>query len=117
MVTACGGEKSPAELSNQGHVLAETLAHLNLSNPSADVETAIARGDTRFIGINGVTCYLPGLEKKQVSAAEMDLQCLAGTSDAIVAGDELLQEQARQYATAYNLDLERHLRLGQMPTE
>ena len=103
LTAACDGN---SQLSEQGRALTATLSQLNLANPVADVEAALARGDTRFIGINGFTCFAPGLETaSQPQPGATNLKCLEGTSDVIVQGEKSLRQSAVQYARTYNREL------------
>jgi hypothetical protein len=96
-------EKTTNKTSNVA-ILRKTLENLNLNNPTEDVEKHTANNDFRFVGINGYTCYPPGVEKEDLKLAQKyDIRCLEGTSDDIE--NELhgrLIEAAIKYAEKYN---------------
>lgn len=80
--------------------LSRTLATLNLSDPFADLELNLKRGDHRFIGINGYTCMAPGI-------ADTEYQLLRRFG--------LRWEKASAYAREYNLELYRRIKKGLVP--
>ncbi len=85
-------------------ILKKTLKGLNLDDPTADMEKQTANNDLRFVGINGYTCYPPGVEKEDMKLAQKyDIRCLEGTSDNIEnEGHGKLIEAAIKYAETYN---------------
>jgi hypothetical protein len=93
-------------------ILKKTLISLNLDNPIGDVEKNIANNDFRFVGINGYTCYPPGVEKDDLKLAQKyDIRCLEGTSDDIEnEGHGRLIEAAIKYAEKYNRSLIKKLK-------
>jgi hypothetical protein len=95
-------------------VLLGTMNKLNLTNPIADVEANIARGDKRFIGINGYSCDEPGVDAHDRSLVDrFHTHCLEGTSDVIGGNlDFALLEAAMSYARAYNGELVRRIHDG-----
>lgn len=104
---------------SETELLAETLATLNLSNPIADLEANIAKGDKRFIGINGYTCSAPGVESAEddrlVVSSKYGLRCLTGTSDVLESNKQkLLIDKALAYARIYNGELLRRIHAGLM---
>jgi hypothetical protein len=96
-------------------VLLGTMNKLNLTNPIADVEANVARGDKRFIGINGYACDEPGLDEAHDRALvdRFHTHCLEGTSDVIGGNlDFALLDAAMAYARAYNRELVRRIHGG-----
>lgn len=93
-------------------ILKKTLKGLNLDNPTADIEKHTANNDLRFVGINGYTCYSPGVEKKDMKLAQKyDIRCLEGTSDNIENEEHgKLIEAAIKYAETYNRSLIKKLK-------
>jgi hypothetical protein len=103
----------------QTEILAETLAALNLSNPIADLEANIAKGDMHFIGINGYSCNAPGVVSDEdellVMSAKYGLRCLAGTSDVLESNKQkVLIDRALEYARTYNVELLRRVHAGRI---
>jgi len=94
--------------------LSRTIATLNLSDPLADLDLSLKRGDHRFIGINSYTCMAPGISDADYRLMRrFGLRCLDGTSDAIESKEhERLQEKASAYARTYNLELYRRITSG-----
>ena len=94
--------------------LAHTLALLNLSNPSTDLDANLLRNDRRFVGVYGITCSAPGLSDRDAPLlTNYGINCLAGTSDADEGPEHLsLIEKAHGYAESYNTELLRRIRSG-----
>ena len=97
-------------------VLTATLATMNLSNPIADLEANTAKGDRRFIGINGYTCHAPGVgtkDDKFVTSSLYGIRCLEGTGDVIEGNQHKhLIDKAIEYARTYNGELLRRIHAG-----
>jgi hypothetical protein len=109
LLGACSQPAPPTQLSDQGQLLTAELSKLNLADPTSDVEAAIARGDTRFIGLNGFVCYAPGIEGTVMPAASDGIRCLDGTSDIVIVGEEFIRAKAERYAATYNRELRRRI--------
>jgi hypothetical protein len=88
-------------------ILKKTIESLNLNDPTKDVEKRIANNDMRFVGINGYTCYAPGVEKDDITLTQKHgMRCLEGTSDYIENEEHgRLIQTAIKYAKEYNLNL------------
>ncbi len=107
-IAAAPGVPPDSELKPTSRQLAQSLRNLNLSNPIADLDARLLRGDRRFIGLNGYTCAAPGLDysagpnDEQHFVFSFGIDCIAGTSD--VLDDQLfsLQSMASAYAATYN---------------
>jgi outer membrane lipoprotein LolB len=112
------GADDRIEVKTPVEVLSETLASLNLANPTADLEANLSKGDRRFIGINGYTCTTPGANNEEYSlvhSAQYGLRCLAGTSDNIESEHhKVLIEEATDYARKYNTELLRRIHTGKI---
>jgi len=97
-------------------VLTATLAMMNLSNPIADLEANAAKGDRRFIGINGYACHAPGVGEKDdqfVTSSSYGIRCLEGTGDVIEGNKhKRLIDKAIEYARIYNIELLRRIHAG-----
>jgi hypothetical protein len=98
-------------------VLAATLASLNLKNPVADLDANVAKGDLRFIGINGYSCNAPGVDKDEddrlVTSARYGLRCLSGTGDVLESDKhKALVDKALEYAREYNKTLLARIHAG-----
>jgi hypothetical protein len=98
--------------------LAQSLRSFNLVNPTSDLDANLQRGDYRFIGLNGYTCYAPGLDYTAGPTDEQDfalshgLNCVEGTGDVLDSQLMELQHIATTYATIYNKELLRRIRSG-----
>ena len=105
---------SASTLIDHTRVLRATLAALNLSDPAADVELHLQRGDKRFRGIFGISCAAPGTaDADQPLVQRFGVTCLEGTTDTIPdANYAPLEEKAARYASAYNAELLRRIRAG-----
>lgn len=112
------GAGDRGEVKTQTEVLGGTLASLNLANPTADLDTNLAKGDKRFIGINGYTCTTPGVSNEEYSlvhSARYGLRCLAGTSDNMESEHHKAPiEKAIEYAQKYNNELLRRIHIGKI---
>lgn len=98
------GDDGPA---SQIERLKRALAELNLHDPAADLQKAVAADDFRPVGVCGFACLAPGFEGDR----QAELRIIDGTGD-VVEGDEHLRliEQATAYARAYNQALSAWLR-------
>jgi len=99
-------DASEAGLSPGGVAMAKFLASVNLADPSKDVDAAIARGDQRLLGFNGFACSAPGVPETAIAGG---LNCIEGTSDVLIQGDEPIRAKVISYAEAYNRDLLKRL--------
>ncbi len=107
----------PPQTKSQTEVLAATLASLNLKNPVADLDANVAKGDLRFIGINGYSCNAPGVDKDEddrlVTSARYGLRCLSGTGDVLESDKhKALVDKALEYAREYNKTLLARIHAG-----
>ena len=115
------GESSSAALLPQTHqdgtaILASTLSALNLSNPVADLDANLSRGDRRLVGLYGIKCAPPDLnESFDGIVARFGVRCLPGTSDAIENDRHAaLMTSAKNYANRYNWELLHRIRGGEV---
>jgi hypothetical protein len=89
------------------------LADLHARNPVADAARNAARGDFRFLAVNGYTTMFPGLPKGEPLLRRLGYQVLPETSDLILDEScETYQDDAWAFAEAYN---ERMLALAKRP--
>jgi hypothetical protein len=75
------------------------------ADPVLDARTALAHGDNRLLGVNGVTLGLPGADpdKQSSLAAQYGVRQIEGTSDALESPRHAeLVKEAREYALRYN---------------
>ena len=83
------------------------------ADPVADAKKAVGRSEFTFIGVDGITWTIPGIDesKKFELRKKYGLIIIEGTSDA-VQGDEhtRLQGLATEYAKKYNLYLLDHIK-------
>jgi hypothetical protein len=111
LASACAPKPTP--LASQ---LRETLSHLSLATPVADLDQNLASGDKRFVCVRGVTSYAPGVDDASELPGRYGMRCLDGTSDALENADhEKLMDSATSYARVYNSELNRRIRLGIVP--
>jgi hypothetical protein len=109
---------SDPELEPAAQVLANSLRKLNLMNPIADLDGDIQRGDPSFVGINGYTCFAPGIDNfggttdDQKLASSHPTHCMEGTGDVLSGQLISLQKIAEDYAFTYNRELLRRIRAG-----
>jgi hypothetical protein len=68
------------------------------------LESAIASGDHRYLGVYGYTLAVPGVPESSVPTPDQVL-VIPGTSD---DGDPGLNQRARDYAMSYNRQLVAH---------
>jgi hypothetical protein len=97
----------PAQMKTQTEVLAAILASLNLTNPVADLDANVSKGDLRFIGIDGYACHAPGVDSDAddhlITSAKYRLRCLPGTGDVLESEKhKALIDKALEYARKYN---------------
>jgi hypothetical protein len=125
VVVGCGRTPGSSSVGPNGNVpraaddatiLAATLSTLNLSNPVADLDANLARGDRRFVGLYGINCSPPDLNASfDGVVARFGTRCLPGTSDAIESPKHAaLIDSARRYANAYNWELLHRIRDGRV---
>jgi hypothetical protein len=96
--------------------LMAALSKMNLLNPIADLNSNIANGDRRFIGMNSYSCSEPGVKAgDQALVDRFHTHCLEGSGD-IVEGQLHFQlmEAATAYASTYNTELIRLIRVGKI---
>lgn len=84
-------------------------ADLSKADPAGDVANAIKAGDMRFIGMNGFTKFVPGLEYFPELTQKFGVCYIDDLSDS-TNQNEAIVEQCLEYAQIYNLLLFRHLR-------
>jgi hypothetical protein len=124
VVAGCGrapgsssvGPNAMSRAADHATILAATLSTLNLSNPVADLDANLARGDSRFVGLYGINCAPPDLNASFDSViARFGTRCLPGTSDAIESPKhQALIDSARRYANTYNWELLHRIRDGRV---
>lgn len=81
------------------------------ANVNAEVTAALARGDSRFVGVMGYSLVVPGVTNFPTMTDDFKrVRIIPNTSDVILnRAHEHLQEVASDYATRYNLELMRRL--------
>ena len=85
-----------------------TLRALEHADPQRDLAAALARGDTRFIGVYGFSREVPGLGSPHaLLALRHGVHYVRDSSD---TGEPRLNRLARRYAEHYNRLLLEHLR-------
>ena len=114
VVAGCG---APGDGSAEYRRLTVTLGSLNVADPAADVDANLKHNDSRFVGINGITCAAPDLLATDSALLKQHgLRCLEGTGDALTSSDYAkLLDQASKYAVRYNAELLRRLRNSTAP--
>jgi hypothetical protein len=80
-----------------------------MADPLHDVRVALARGDTRFIGIKTFSTYAPGVEHRVELIDRFGIVFVEDISDTS-GPDEATIEKTIEYAEIYNLVLFRALR-------
>jgi hypothetical protein len=81
-----------------------SLSHPERRDAKADCESAIKRGDLRFVAVMGVAMEAPGGEKCSHLYESNGVKVIAGTSDVHPVGD-VFNKNAREYARKYNAAL------------
>src|ERR1700722_9633278 len=92
------------------------VSKMNLTNPIADLDVDLSRGNRRFIGIVSHGCTEPGIgDGDRDVASRFRTECLEGTGD-IVEGNlhRALTDAATSYALKYNTELVRRIRTGKV---
>jgi hypothetical protein len=76
------------------------------------LESALGRGDLRFLGVYGYALEVPGVLKSEADRISKNgVLPIPGTSDALVSEEHgTLNDEAREYAAKYNA-----LLLGHVP--
>jgi hypothetical protein len=109
-VVSCGRGSPDTVTSAYSSELRTALSGFDLENPASDVEKALARGDRRLMGYMGFSCSAPGTDIASLPVGfKWDLNCIPGTSDVLIKGEETLREQALTYARTYNAELLRRV--------
>ena len=86
-------------------VVLREIARLQNASPEVDFAANWAKGDKRFVGINGVGGYFPSLPKERVLALlnQYGATTIEGTGDVMEFPEqEELGRLAMIYATRYN---------------
>ena len=111
LVVASGsGCSRSSDIDVEDKGLATFLAQANLADPAKDVESALARGDRRLLGLQGFSCSAPGISSESApKAASLELNCIPGTGDVILKGHEGSRAKVASYAMTYNLELMRKI--------
>jgi len=129
----CGGRQVPAAVPAQGcsggqaaaparvynpdpsyytNILKAELQKLNLKTPEKDLEKNFAKGEKKFMGINGYALTTPGVDSADQKLVEQNgVQPIKGTTD-MLEGQEHLQliSDATDYAERYNQALLKKLK-------
>jgi hypothetical protein len=88
-----------------------SLAQVKGANAEADLKVAIAKGDLRFVAVNGIASgMVPGTNENGLDRPFIEAhgkRTIQGTSD---YKDQRLNDLAWAYARAYNRDLLYYLR-------
>jgi hypothetical protein len=86
-------------------VVHEELGRLRYADPAKDLQVSMQKGDCRFVGLQGFTIYVPGLNEPDLERyrAKYGVNVIKGTSDAIETPEHAeLIEVGRDYAEHYN---------------
>jgi hypothetical protein len=82
----------------------EAITRLDNADPGKDVDEALRKGDRRFVGIRGLSTYVPGVDK-----FDEHYKVTYGVRIILMARDfvrspqlERLNEAAVRYAASYN---------------
>jgi hypothetical protein len=96
--------------------LLATLSKLNLSNPLADLDADLSRGNRRFIGIAHHGCIEPGIaDGDREISNRLRTDCLEGTSEVTEGSlQRAMTDAATDYAVKYNTELLRRMRTGEI---
>jgi hypothetical protein len=82
---------------------APQIKSLESADRVKDVTTAVAAGDTRFVGVMGVGPVIPGAPEWVRERQQGNVRFIPNTSDAIESRQhEKLQRVAHDYAQKYN---------------
>ncbi len=110
------GERQVDSYSSQKErllALSQSLSILEKANPMVDLRTDLRKGDTRFVGYNGVGLYLPGVSEKKmryVLRRSAGIKMLKGSNDVLTEDlSDRLQKVARLYMEPYNETLMKYL--------
>jgi hypothetical protein len=88
----------------QGQI-SEVMGWLYSAEPAQDYHSAISRKDYRFIGVNGYSSYVPGVNPTCI-LNDSDVRLIAGTSDAVLNYEHAkLIAIAQVYANEYNIHM------------
>jgi hypothetical protein len=89
------------------------IAKLQAADPTADVATALASGDTRFVGVMGIGLMVPGVDPSRYGTRDR-VKVIPNTSDSFSTDSAAeLEEVACRYAEKYNRALMVKLGMGQ----
>ena len=105
LLTGCASDSSREQQPQRPSIFdsaeVRSLRWLDSADPQRDVSAALARRDTRFIGVYGYAPLTPGVER--ATASRHGIRYLRGTSDAIRGPEhQRLNRLASNYATHYN---------------
>ena len=82
----------------------EQLKALQVENAGADAKAAFAAGDTRFLGVMGVTVEVPGIDPSLW--INLKIRVLPGTTATVDSDEQIeLNKKARDYCRIYNLTM------------
>jgi hypothetical protein len=99
VLLAAGGEL----LASDDDAVAELRAFIAVP-VNHRLESALAKGDVRFLGVYGYALEVPGVPKSETDRISTNgVLPIPGTSDALVSEEHgTLNDEAREYAAQYN---------------
>lgn len=104
MLAGCASDSSEQHSTHAGTLDSPEvrgLRWLDSADPQRDLTAALARDDSRFIGVYGYAPFTPGVERSV--ASRYGIRYLQGTSDAIQNHEHFrLKQLASSYAEQYN---------------
>jgi hypothetical protein len=83
------------------------LRGLISKDPVALANTAIARGEAKFLGVAGYSITVPGIDTPKCTALPNWVSIIEGTSD--TSCDRNAQQAAADFAQRYNVVIKTHL--------
>jgi hypothetical protein len=100
----------PPHLAQNPSPSVRNLRWLYDADPQRDLHAALARDDTRFLGVYGFAAFTPGISQDSRIVQRHGIRYLDGTSDALENKEHShLTFAATAYARTYNQLLLRHL--------
>jgi len=86
------------------------LKHYEKADPHVDVSSSIAKGDLRFIALQGYSTYIPGVDDYFEKYSSYGYKVIKGTSDVIQSYEHgRLIQIAQYYAKNYNQELLKYI--------
>ena len=82
------------------------LVALRTADPRRDARQAVQRGDFRLVGFAGTFLHVPSIDMVVANKEGLGVKIVTGTGDYIKDDTQAaVQEEARGYAKAYNVEL------------